>query len=205
MKYRYLSGALAMVIVACAILVAPDRASACSCATPAGVSQKELVRQELVGSDAVFSGEVVGTDMPPSGPSSTEPMGITFQVSEWWKGPGSETVDVQTAASEVSCGYPFNEGVDYLVFAYEEGAGDGEPEVGLCGSTSPLSEAGTTLAIIGSTGAEVGPHPAGDRLPDTSGARGAQSGLGSSSVLAVGVVALVLSVATMRVVARLRR
>ncbi len=158
-----------VVAVVCAAFLAPDCASACSCAAPAGASPQEVVRQELSISDAVFAGEVVDIDRPLSITSSVDPMTVTFRVSEAWKGAGRETVNVKTAVSDTSCGYPFDEGEGYVVFASEGTTyGEGELEVALCGSTKPLSEARVELAALGPGAAPNGSSTAGERLPDTS-------------------------------------
>ena len=123
-------------------------------------------------------------------------MKVTFRVSEAWKGAGVETVSVQTAVSDASCGYPFDEGEGYLVFAskgifYERG----ELEVGLCGSTKPLPEARAELAALGPGTAPTGSSAAGERLPDTS---GALPGLRPTSLLLLsgaGAVTLVFAAA----------
>lgn len=161
-----------LVAVVCGVFLSPDCAFACSCAFPASASPQEITQQELSNSDAVFAGEVVDI-VGEQGPimRSDAPETVTLRVSETWKGAGGETVDVQTAVSDASCGYPFNEGDSYLVFAskgifYEEG----ELEVGLCGSTKPLSEARAELAALGPGAAATGSPTAGESLPDTSGA-----------------------------------
>lgn len=200
MVFRFMSNAstATAIVLVSVVFVAPDPASACSCAVPTGVSKKELARQELSDSDAVFTGEVTGIGLPPSGTTSTEPMTVTLRVSEEWKGAAGETVDVRTAASEVSCGFPFSEGVSYLVFASEGTRNAGGLEVGLCGSTRPLSEAGAALAMLGPGVAPTDPHgPA--RLPDTS---GASLGDDRSLLLAAGILALVSAAAVIRLAVR---
>lgn len=205
-RLRPVSGAsFAAVAVVCAFLLAPDCASACSCAAPAGVSPQELVRKELLYSDAVFAGEVVGIDGPPISLSSAAPVTVTFRVSEAWKGAARETVDVRTAVSDASCGYPFDEKESYLVFASEGTMYDGRGlEVGLCGSTRPLSAAGKTLAVLGPGSAPPGATPAGDLLPDTSGARPEIPGPERALLLASSAVAFVLAVAAILRIGRRR-
>ena len=176
-----------------ATLATPDCAHACSCGAPAGASPQDLVRQGLRSSDAVFAGEVTGIDRPRLMTSSSDPMSVTFRVAEAWKGAEGETVDVKTAVSDVSCGYPFDKGDSYLVFASKGTTyGDGDLEVALCGSTKPLSEADTALAALGPGEAPTGSSASADQLPDTSGGLPGFSGLALiSALLAVGTGALV--------------
>lgn len=186
--------AMAVALV-CVVFLAPDPASACSCGVPAGVSPQEIVRQELSRSDAVFTGEVIYIDRPRLVPSSVDPMEVTLRVFETWKGAARETLALRTAVSDASCGYPFDRGGRYLVFA-SEGTTHGEKEekeleVGLCGSTEPLSEAGPALGALGPDVASTGAPPTGERLPDTSGGPPARTYLFASGVLALVAVALV--------------
>lgn len=205
MRHRLVSGAsfvAVALVVACAVLLTPDRASACSCGFPAGVSPQELVREELSYSDTVFAGEVIDIDEPLISMSSAAPMTVTFRVSEAWKGAGGETVDVQTAVSDASCGYPFDENESYLVFASEAKTRNaGELEVALCGSTKPISDAGKALAALGPGAAPTDATPAGGQLPDT----GGRSGLAvrtPTPLLASAAMALVLVVASVWLAAR---
>jgi hypothetical protein len=174
------------------VFLMPDCASACSCGVPAGSSPRELVRQELSSSDAVFAGEVVDIDKPLLVTSSVDPVTVTFRVSGVWKGAERETLDVETAVSDASCGYPFDEGESYLVFAYEaETRNVGGLEVALCGSTTPVSEAGAAFAALGPGAVPAGPPSGEGWLPDTSGGRSVASGTARASLLASGAVTLV--------------
>ncbi len=156
------------------VLVAllPDCASACSCATLPGTPQERAGRA-LEDSTAVFSGEVVAFEKPPpftttiegtmmtviggGGPKAT----VTLKVSEVWKGPRQQTIEITTEAdSGVGCGYPFEEGREYLVYA----AGK-EPSVSLCSETKLLSGANADLEALG--GGSAPGH--GGTLSDTSG------------------------------------
>ncbi len=166
---------LASVVLLTSALVGllPDCAFACSCAALPGTPQ-ERAREALSGSTAVFSGEVVEFERPPPDTAMVEGtmltvMGdagnkatVTLQASEVWKGPQQQTVTITTEAdSSVGCGYPFEEGREYLVYAT-----GGEPSVSLCSETKPLSEADADLEALGDGEAANG----GDTLSDTSGA-----------------------------------
>jgi hypothetical protein len=89
-----------------------------------------------------------------------------------------------------SCGYDFEEGQDYLVYA----SGKGEPfETSICDRTKQLSKADKDLAILGN-GEE--PKDGGEALTDTSGVVGTRA--------MVGIAGLVM-VASFLVVVRLVR
>lgn len=136
----------------------PDCASACSCAIVG--SQKERVKSELSHSDAVFSGEVVKIDRPSPIKSTAAPETVSFRVSEVWKGPEGGMLEVRTPVSGTSCGYHFEEGQEYVVYA-----GKGM-SVNLCSETKLLSKAGADLAVLGDG---EKPTDGGDALKDTSG------------------------------------
>ena len=130
------------------VFLLPDCASACSCAIPG--SQEERAERALAESSAAFSGEAVEVEEGPP----TKMMGIgglpssrvTLRASEVWKGPRRETLEVSTPRDEASCGFPFEEGKEYLVYAY---TGKQGLEVDLCSETVPLSEAGVDLEVLG--------------------------------------------------------
>ena len=163
-------------------LLSPRCASACQCTMP-------VENPTLAASSAVFSGEVVKIDQPSPFKSGADLETDTFRVYEVWKGPEQETLVVHTALMGMSCGYPFKEGQEYLVYAY---TGKQGLEVGLCGNVVPLSEAGSELRVLG-----AGEKPTGGGvLSDTSG--------GVSAGAMVGVAGLVMA-ASLLVVARLVR
>jgi hypothetical protein len=49
---------------------------------------------------------------------ASAPATATLRVSEVWKGPERETLEVSTSSQEAACGVPFEEGQEYLVYAY---------------------------------------------------------------------------------------
>jgi hypothetical protein len=176
------------------VFLIPDCAFACSCAIFG--NQKEMVESGLSSSDAVFSGEVVDFEKSPSDTTMMEgtmftimsprPATATLRVSDVWKGPERETLEVSTSSQETACGVPFEEGREYLVYAY---GGQGL-ETDLCSQTKPLSEAGTDLAVLANS--EKPKDDSNDEaLSDTSGgvSAGAMAGLAglalASAVLVV--------------------
>ncbi len=173
------------------VFLLPDCASACSCAMLPG-SQKEIVDGALADSEAVFSGEVVKIDRPSPFKSSAALETDTFRVSEVWKGPEQRTLEVHTALIGASCGYPFKEGQEYLVYAY---TGKQGLQTDLCSQNKPLSKADADLALLGNRG-EKPKDGGGEALTDTSG--------GVSGRAMAGLAGLALASAVL-VVARLVR
>jgi hypothetical protein len=115
------------------VALLPDCASACSCMPP------RPTERELARSSAVFAGKVVDLK---TGFRTTK---VSFRVSEVWKGPERETLEVRTAREGTTRDYRFYEGREYLVYA-----GGRKMEVGSCGRTTPLSEASADLEALGS-------------------------------------------------------
>ena len=183
------------------VFLIPDCASACTCAMPPG-SQKERAEQALADSDAVFAGEVVDFENTPNITmmegemvtmmgGNTATATATLRVSEVWKGPERQTMQIGTAPNDgVSCGFPFEEGKEYLVYA----CGKQDPEASGCSETKPLSEAGADLASLGDGQKPDG--SGGEALSDTSG--------GVSGRGIVGLAGLAMA-ATFLVVVRLVR
>jgi hypothetical protein len=185
---RPLAGVAAVTLIALALLaLLPDCASACTCAGFPG-SQHALEE-----SNAVFSGEVMDVE----GGHTTRMFGmsvsslkVTLRVSEAWKGPQQETLEVSTPRDGATCGYAFKEGQEYLVYAY----GKEEPfEVDLCSGTKQLSDADADLRVLGD-----GWSP-GDEgvLSDTSG--------GFPRLDIVGMVGLAVAAVTLILLMRLVR
>jgi len=177
---------VALTILGVVFLLPPQCASACQCTMPPGSRDAE---RALADSEAVFSGEVVKIDPPSPWKSSATIETDTFRVSEVWKGPEQKTLEVHTALFGASCGYPFKEGQEYLVYAY---AGKQGLEVDLCNGTQRLTEAEADLEVLGAGKKPTG----GEALSDTSG--------GASVQALVGLAVLALAASVLLVVRLVR-
>jgi hypothetical protein len=168
-----------------AVFLVPDCASACSCAIES--NPKERVEFAVSDSEAVFSGEVVdfekGADSTMFGPTET----VSFRVSEVWKGPQRETLEVSTPTQGSACGYAFKEGQEYLVFAY---TGKQGLETDLCSSNKPLAKAEADLALLGNGGEK--PKDGGEVLSDTSGSVSAGATVGLAGLALAASLLMVL-------------
>jgi hypothetical protein len=130
---RLLTGLASVALLVLGLVaLLPDCASACSCMPP------PPAERALAKSSAVFAGEVVdlkrgfGTNK------------VSFRVSEVWKGPEQDTLEVTTPRYGASCGYSFKERQGYLVYA--EGK---RLSVYSCGETTPLSKASADFEALG--------------------------------------------------------
>jgi hypothetical protein len=192
---RPLASATAVSLLALALLVLlPDCASACTCMIPSsGQTQQEIAKQALSDSAAVFAGEVVDI-------SAGEPLTVSFRVSEVWKGPERGTLEVTTSSQESACGYPFEEGREYLVYAgqgYKDESvrrPSDRTMVSICGDTKPLSKASAHLEALenGGTSGGIG------TLSDTSGGV-PRLGIVAMAGLAIAAVASVVLLRLLRI------
>lgn len=130
--------------------IGPEQASACSCAMPGSVSEAKQ------NHDVIFDGTVSSKKEPTKlfAKSSADPVTWTFEVHELWKGKVSPTISVTSAQSSDSCGYEFQEGSRYVVYARNSGD---SLEVSLCSRTALHSAAGQDLAELGA--GSVPPQP----------------------------------------------
>lgn len=131
------------ITILAAAIVLPANAAACTCVQPGSVQER---KQQ---SHAVFEGKAVSVKESALAlfGSSSKAVKASFQVNEVWKGQVAPTITVITAGASDSCGFTFEEGERYLVYASDR---DGHLEASLCGGTVHQSYAGEHLAVLGS-------------------------------------------------------
>jgi hypothetical protein len=112
-----------------------ERARACSC-------MEMDVPTAVERADAVFEGRVV--EIVRGDPS--QPVRVTLEVVQQWKGVDHERVVVETAADSAACGVAFEEGTSWLVYAQR--AGD-VLRADLCSRTKRIEDAGEDRAQLG--------------------------------------------------------
>ena len=148
-----------LALVASVLVADPPCVFACSCVPPGAP------REELTRSAAVFAGKVVRLDVPGGAViSSADPVKVTFQVAQVWKGPVAPTLVITTPRDSASCGVGFEQGGEYLVYA------SGDPNALtaiLCSRTQQLSTAQADLAALGTGQQPAGTPQTPSELPDT--------------------------------------
>lgn len=129
----------------CVFLCLSSFANACSC-----VDQKIPLNETLAKTDVVFTGKVVKK-------SKEKWIGnnfydVEFQLIENYKGKRESNLIVKTSMDDGTCGFPFEEGETYLVFAYKYSADDKEnsgakPQyaTGICSRTKAIKFADADL------------------------------------------------------------
>lgn len=118
---------------------------ACSCAaTPPP-------RQALKEATSVFVGEVISKEIfDVKDEFGTQPVvRVRFAVSRIWKGIEGVEVVVHTSGYEIACGFNFEKGKKYLVYAYPDRWKLGVLETGICNRTRKLESAAKDLRAIG--------------------------------------------------------
>ena len=131
---------LALVLASTLAVATPCTGAFCRCAPRAPVSA--AVEQ----AEAVFSGVVLSTsgERDPAQPERW-PVEVTLQVTRRWKGPSADTLVVRTGEGGGDCGYPFQVGAEYLVYA----SGKDVLYTGICHRTRLVLTAGEDLDVLG--------------------------------------------------------
>ena len=112
---------------------------ACSCAAPPDP------QQALQEARAVFRGRVTGIkdqEFDTARYGTLHKNIITFEADTVWKGPQQSQVTVETGPDSALCGYPFEVGHNYLVYAGNNYYTHGALETGLCSRTRELVSPG---------------------------------------------------------------
>lgn len=117
------------------LLVLTSLTAACSC-----VIAKPVI-EELNNSASVF----LGTVMSVKEGTLSQNVVIEFDVNQSWKGIKSKKITVVTTSSSASCGYFFEEGKTYLVYAHES---EGQLSVSLCSRTTDLEYAQSDITEL---------------------------------------------------------
>jgi hypothetical protein len=101
----------------------------------------------------VFAGKVVEirykvAPLDPTDPRDPMMFHLAVMVPErQWKGPVADTLVVWTPDNEGVCGFPFEDGESYLVFARQRDSTT--LTTGLCDLTQPLGRAGRYVRALG--------------------------------------------------------
>jgi hypothetical protein len=130
----------------------PTTAFACSCDMPG------TPREEYEASAMVFEGRFVDN----MGDEEQGNLPFNFEVARVWKGPLAPMLTVYTGQGGGDCGYAFEPGRTYLVYAsyWEHGA---VFTTSICSRTRPIEEAAADTAAHGAPRAPRRPPAAGSQ------------------------------------------
>jgi len=96
-------------------LILPKMVTACSCDLPVqGKSVRQQVIDARLKAEAVFVGKVLSVESP----ADMLYKKITLEVRDEWKGANVQKVTILTGRGGGDCGYEFEVGGTYLVYAY---------------------------------------------------------------------------------------
>jgi hypothetical protein len=138
MKKKLIVGLLSFQIFSAVALTAAPFAHACSCTEPKGP------QEELGTAHAVFTGQAsrVKQNIFQRLFGTTQ---IEFTVHQSWKGVDQKKITMKTSANTTACGYHFEEGKDYLVYAN----GNEGSTISSCSRTKLVSQAGEDIKALG--------------------------------------------------------
>jgi hypothetical protein len=127
------------------ILIVPATSYACSCVPP------QSVENELGRSKVVFSGEVIQVKEQKDYFKGYMTKKVLFEVTKTWKGLSQSQVIITTGTGGGDCGYDFQTGKEYVVYAQMSSMyGDKDELVTIvCSRTNELSAAQEDLAYLG--------------------------------------------------------
>ncbi len=134
---------LAIFVFAALLPVQTQPVYACSCIMP-GTPQ-----EEMENASAVFSGRVLEIEETGYG------YNVTLEVLEAWKGVDETTIQVHTGMGGGDCGFNFEEGKKYIVYA---SSSEGELEVYSCSLTGLLADSDTESLGEGTVMSESAPE-----------------------------------------------
>lgn len=112
-------------------------ANACSCIEPLPPSES------LEEAETVFSGVVLSKRV------RHDTIKVTFKVSCAWKGELKEKITVYTAIQSATCGFSFQRGREYLVYAHKNQFFSTKLTTNLCTRTKELSGADEDILELG--------------------------------------------------------
>ncbi|WP_088044277.1 hypothetical protein [Bacillus sp. EAC] len=135
---------LILLTSASTLFLKPRATFACSCV------KEQTVQKEFSQSKAVFSGKVI--DIKTTKFSNPNYKKVLFEVSKTWKGITSSQVIIQTGLSGGDCGFNFNKGEIYIVYARNStmyGENYKSLTTTICDRTKELSLSHEDLTILG--------------------------------------------------------
>lgn len=187
-----------LVVGLAGLAAAPESCLACSCAQPKPPAEARD------SATAVFQGRVVAI-AEGSGAQNLPQRRITMRAMTSWRGDVPAEVAIYTAQGSAACGYSFEVGSEYLVYAYTGTGGVGGTtdalNTNLCNRTRLIADAAADLAVLGpgqpiDTDPTAG--PSGNFSPQTTNFGVTLAPL-LAGLLSVGIVGLVMAFIGLRV------
>ena len=117
----------------------------CSCSIVSlfNKSIREQVLEAHREAKAVFVGKVVTVESPPNAHYRM----VTLEIQSGWKGPSTDRLVIMTGQGGGDCGYAFEVGETYLVYAYQYNKS--YLGTNICQRTKPVGGASSDLEYLG--------------------------------------------------------
>jgi len=143
------------------LALSPESAIACSCVPPPPEikSGRELAEWRANQVSTIFEGTVedlelksplleasVGSLISANLDETTPVLQVNFSVSRWYRGGQHSPVRVETGLGGGDCGFPFQKGKQYLVYAYKDDAD--RLSTGICTATASVEDSRSNLAYL---------------------------------------------------------
>lgn len=155
---KQLLSSLALILLALGFTT--TKARGCSCAAPPpNATAQQLADWRGQGTDVIFEGTVqsghldsvllqapTGEIVPANLEEGTPKIIVTFTENRWYKGSQRNRVEVETGLGGGDCGFPFELGKRYLVYAYKEDSG--RFSTGICSATGLVEDKESDLAFL---------------------------------------------------------
>jgi uncharacterized protein (TIGR03382 family) len=181
--------------IACglAVWMPAQSADACSCMQ----QEREAAFDQA---SSVFEGQVQSVD-----PVDEMRVRVRMTVVQTWKGADVEEIEVTTSSNSAACGYNFEVGQSYLVYA--DALDDGSQGVSLCSRTARVEDAAEDIHAMGQGTTPVDPEqglgagepaPPQELPPQSGGCAGCAAAPDASGLPMVIPLAFVLFVLAMR-------
>ncbi|WP_096273492.1 hypothetical protein [Paucisalibacillus globulus] len=151
---RFLRVFVGVVLIVFSLLIFPIYSSACTCEEPLSANR------ELDRSSAVFRGEVKEIR---KADDHEHGLKVLLSVNEVWKGVRESEITVRTGKDGAACGFDFQVGKEYLVYAGINDAYTSDNLMtGICDRTSQvvMKQAQDDMVVLGQgfTPGEMGEH-----------------------------------------------
>jgi len=148
------------IFVVFTLILSSAAAFGCKCAPPPeGMSRRQLAEWHAKGVTAIFEGKVaraelksvwleasVGDSVPASIDEVIPVMLVTFDILRSYRGVQGQRVEVETGLGGGDCGFGFEIGKEYLVYA--DRTESGQLSTGICTATAPVEKSGANLAYL---------------------------------------------------------
>ena len=135
--------------------LAANLSSAAAWACDCGRARIDSPQAAYAAGDFIFEGTVESMGKPgdpapkkKSKPGEVHDKEVKLKVTKVWKGAVGKAEVVSTAWDYASCGFPFREGVAYLVFARTSAGKGPKMSVSTCGHTAELENASVMKDLL---------------------------------------------------------